>query len=849
MQRRDFLKLSATAGAVSCVTACGGKSGESVTPPTAPEVKEVESITLCETNCSTSCAFKVISVDGRIVRIEPEDVTTAEKENMDIRQMRPCAKGNSAKQKIYSPDRVLTPLKRTGPRGSGQYEEISWEQAYREIGDKLQQLQAAHGPKSIYRAAGSNYGGSHSAWWVDNLLNASGGFLAAHNAMSFSQVYRAMEISYGVHGHARDWSSTVEIQNSDFILGFGNNPLETLASGSGNGFEFNHLLKGKPFVNFDLRYNDTNLGREQEFHFIRPGTDAALIQGMAHELITKGWVKKEWVKKKCYGFYAEPEMDSPTQKDADGNPVRLPEVPAEECYQGHILGLKDGIPKTPEWAEKICGVPAEVIRSTAKKLYEAKAPYVVAGWGLQRQLCGEDNVRSVTVLAAMVGAIGNRGNSTGEHADAKGYIYPMPLMDFAASARWAVQIHSWPRAIKNGTTMSVLKDNIHLPADEIDPVTGDGVLGVNMKAIFNRGGNPFNQQADNHKILELLKDENDVELIVSIDTHLIPSMYVNDYVLPDFTQYEREDLAPTNMQSGTMGFIVGTSTALTPMGNVKSTFEICLGIAKHMGIEAGYTMGLALNNDEDALNSVYNFTRNVMRPDLQQYMPETFKEMQEKGIVKWARPCNETEESARFHVGYWDYVQKDDIHLHTPSGKIDIYSHYLRDLAEKTAKVYEDTDGVPEYWLSNAGGYINTIPKYMVTPESVQDESEHLKDYPLQFVTYHTKSHVHVQYQGPWMKEALRSGAWINEQTAQELGIKDDDMIVIESIRGKTKVEARVTNRIAPGVVALGQGRHFKSVAGVDQGGSANALTSHEYNSPIEKASGVANCRCKVAKA
>ena len=100
--------------------------------------------------------------------------------------------------------------------------------------------------------------------------------------------------------------------------------------------------------------------------------------------------------------------------DPHNETLMLPAVPYEECYEAHILGIKDGTPKTPEWASNITGVPVETIREVANRLAQAKSPYVIAGWSIQRQLNGEDNIRAISTLSLMVGAVGKRGTTNGD---------------------------------------------------------------------------------------------------------------------------------------------------------------------------------------------------------------------------------------------------------------------------------------------------------------------------------------------------------------------------------------------------------------------------------------------------
>lgn len=88
------------------------------------------------------CGIDAYVKDGRVVKIEGTPDYPVSNGNL-------CPKGHANRQYIYRADRIQTPLRRTGPRGSGQFEEISWEEAYREIAARLKQLKAAYGPESV----------------------------------------------------------------------------------------------------------------------------------------------------------------------------------------------------------------------------------------------------------------------------------------------------------------------------------------------------------------------------------------------------------------------------------------------------------------------------------------------------------------------------------------------------------------------------------------------------------------------------------------------------------------------------------------------------------------------------
>jgi anaerobic selenocysteine-containing dehydrogenase len=106
MERRDFLKVSASIAALSSITACNTTSEDSEeVKELAPE--EVTTMSSCNVNCKATCPLVITTVDGIITKVTPETTTIDSEDGFVIRQQRPCARGHSAKQKIYNPDRIL----------------------------------------------------------------------------------------------------------------------------------------------------------------------------------------------------------------------------------------------------------------------------------------------------------------------------------------------------------------------------------------------------------------------------------------------------------------------------------------------------------------------------------------------------------------------------------------------------------------------------------------------------------------------------------------------------------------------------------------------------------------------
>ncbi|WP_028118094.1 DMSO/selenate family reductase complex A subunit [Ferrimonas senticii] len=829
MQRRDFLKLSSAASAVSCLTACAGTSSSPVIPEQASAEQHYWSACLC--NCGSNCPLKVITVDGKITRIEAESYG---QDSFDSPHIKPCLRGHANRARVYNPDRLLYPMKRIAgsKRGEGKFERISWEQAINEIGGTLKQTYQQHGPRAVYlnRGSGAFYDINGQKAW-ERLLNCMGGGLKHYGSYSSSMVQAVMPYVFG----SRKASTPREMQYSDLLVFFGYNPMETRMSGSGEGYEVQTITQDKKVIHIDCRYSDTAMGRESEYHPCRPGTDAALCEGLAHVLITEDLVDHQFLAEKCYGFKAEPAI-----VDARDNSKMLPPLPYEESYEAHILGVKDGIAKTPEWAAAICGIPADNIRNLARQIGTAKAPYIACGLGLQRHINGEDNIRAIMTLAMLVGAVGKRGTNTGDYPKSPRRIYSSGLPTVSEKQQRPIDtakisMFNWTEAVVDGKNLSVLKDGVRLPKEELD-ANGDGKLGTNIKVIINyASGCLVNQHSDAFGTSKILQDESLCELIVVIDNHMTSSAKLADYLLPDNSWLESTDFANKTYYAGAVSYMTALKSGITPLGECRASFDVCTDLADVLGVKEIYTEG---RSHEQWIEHYYQTKVRSMAPEL---FPATAKEMQQVGVIKTFTPCDESESSAKTNCAMWDYVQHGGT-LKTASGKLEIYSHALRELSEQWV--------VPDYWLDK-DNYLNPLPKYWVGLESYQDNSPELADMPLQLIGHHTKARTHSSFGSvKWLKEAANGDAvWINPTDAKQYGIEDDQFVIVESLRGKVRVKARVTNRIMPGVLSLAQGAWFNPTNAVDQGGCVNTLTYKGRPSPLAKGNPQHTNRVKIYKA
>ncbi|WOT04196.1 DMSO/selenate family reductase complex A subunit [Shewanella youngdeokensis] len=842
MERRSFLKMSAALGCAATVTGCNSSSDDAnVTPPTTPVGDEQITWSACLVNCGSNCPVKVFSRDGVITRVETDhDVEDGE----NIYQVRACARGRSLRQRTYAVDRLKSPMKRVGERGEGKFVPITWEEAAETIGTKLSSVIAEHGNKAIFRSYGSGaYYGFASNACFNRLFNLNGGCLSYHGNYSWAQQQEAAAHTFGTS--STKGSATVTLANSDYFLGFAYNPSEMRQSGSGEGYDFLKALQkanGLKVTMIDPRYTDSMLGKESTWLPIRPGTDAALAEAIAYQMISSGWVDAnslEFISKHTVGYDAA-SIEAQKAIFAASSDEKELEYAAvmnsDENYRDYILGLgiyADAPKKTPEWAEKITGVPAAQIEQIALDLQSAKAPYIVAGAGVNRQANGEQTVRALYMLSVLTGKLGTLGSSNGELPNMS-RMYRGSIPTGTNPVKEKISFFTWSEAIHNGETMTARSHGVQ-NTDGLDTP-----LGTNIKVIVSASDSTLlNQHAEINNTAEILKDESGVELIVSCDCWMTPSAKFADIILPDTSWLESNDLVDDSYASGAMSYLTAMKSAIEPMWDCKSMYEASAMIAKYMGSgEEAFTEG---KTEAEWLEELYQQTKaSSTNVGVEPAFPETYAEAQEIGLFRKHMDDN--------HVALSSFINDGEA-LATPSGKIEIYS---AELAWRSANWDQENSNLNPTGVK--GDTITAIPQYTVTWDGYEDEETSV-DYPIQLAGYHTKGRTHSSYHNvPWLREAVEDAVWVNPIDATKYGVASGDNVEMYNDRGSIAVKVRITPRVAPGVFALGQGAWFSpgTTVGstghiIDEGGAINSLTRYQP-SPVAKGNPQHTIRVAIKK-
>ncbi len=739
----------------------------------------------CNVNCGGLCLLRTHVRDGKIVRIETDNLGD---DSYGNHQVRACLRGRSMRKRVYGPERLKYPMKRVGRRGEGDFRRISWDEAFDLIAGKMKHVKEKYGDEAFYitYATGSIDAVMSKSWPpspIARLMNCFGGYLNYDNTYSYSQISTALTYTYG-----RGWvsgNSLSDIINSRLVVFFGNNPAETRMSGGGMVHD---LLVAKKkgnakVVMVDPRYNDTAVAVADEWVPIRPGTDAAFVSGLAHVLITENLVDEDFLAKFCVGYDEE----------------HMPEgIPPGNSYKSYILGLgRDKTPKTPEWASRITGIPPDVIIRLGREIGQAKPAYISQGWGGQRHSNGEQTARAICMLSILTGNVGIHGGNTGARENNRA----IPFAKFPTlenPVKTAIPVFLWTDAVMRGPEMTAKKDGVR----------GADRVRAHTKFIWNFAGNALiNQHSDVNRTRKILEDDSRCEMIVVIEHFMTQSAMFADILLPSVTNLEENDFAATtSLSSSEMAYVIFNRKAIEPMFECRSVYDMCAEIAKRLDLWDRYTEG---RTRDQWLQHILDESRKDL-PDL----PSTLEEAWEMGVYKKRNRDGPL-------VAYKTFRENPETHpLKTPSGKIEIFSKQLWNLSLE--------------WELPEGDLIPALPEYTA---GVEGHADPLRErFPLQMITHHYKQRTHSTYGNvDWLKEVAPQQLWINPLDARERGIRHGDIVLVYNNRGECIVPAKVTERILPGVLSLPQGAWFKpDKSGLDRGGCANTLTSLRP-SPLSK--------------
>ena len=426
----------------------------------------------CPHDCPDTCAMLVTVTDGKAVEVRGDPDHPFTRGGL-------CVKVNDYQDKVYNPDRVLYPLRRCGPKGSGQFERVTWDAALDEIAVRFRATIDVHGPESIMPVS---YLGTQG---ILNGLNVGDPFFNKLGATIAERTYcdSGACTAYTMTIGATAGVDPESLVHSRYIIIWACNMMSTNLHLW--PFVAEAQRRGAKVVVIDPMRHRT--AKQADWHIpIRPGTDGALALAMMHVIITEGLTDEEYVRDHTVGY-------------AD----------LVERVQEH----------TPEWASEQTGIPAEDIRTLAREYATCEPSMIRIGVAIERHAGGGQTVRSIACLPALVGAWRKVG----------GGLLQLPLWAFPVN--WGGLMH--PELATPGTRVV----NQYLLGQAL---TGEMQLDPPINALMVYNSNPLVVCPEQDKLAAGLARE-DLFTVVSDHVMTDTARYA-DLVLPATTQLEQHDI-------------------------------------------------------------------------------------------------------------------------------------------------------------------------------------------------------------------------------------------------------------------------------------------------------------------
>lgn len=673
--------------------------------------------------------------------------------------------------------RVLRPAVRKGwldngpgsaPRGTEPFVEVSWETVNKILATELLRVRQTYGNGSIY--AGS-YGWSsagrfhHAQSQLKRFLNTQGGFVRSEGNYSYNAALALMPFILGNYrqhvAQATRWPVIAE--HSDLVVLFGGLAMRnTQVSDGGIARHRNkdNLKKcadaGVRFVNVSPLRSDALEDLQAEWLSPLPGTDVAVMMGLAHTLLTEGLYDRAFLDRYTIGF---------------------------DRFATYLLGERDGIAKTAEWAEEKSQIPAERLRTLAREM-AGKRTMIACAASLQRADYGEQPLWMTITLAAMLGQIGLPGGGftigyavNGNIGNIERYFRPGALPQ-------------GENKIKDFIPVAMISEMLLNPGAEYSYL-GSVRKFPDIRLVWWAGGNPFHHHQDLNKLRRAFERP---ETVIVNEINWTATARHADIVLPVAAPQERTDFGAGKSDDA----LVPMPACAPPPGDARAEFDIFCDLSEELGNRDAFSGGL----DENGwLRTLWQETRdeaarhNLDLPDWDGFL--------NGDILTLPDPSPKQVFLASFRA---DPQQNP---LPTPSGKVELFSRTIADMQ-----------------LADCPGHATWFEPFDVV-------SGANRTHPLALLSGQPATRLHSQLDNGATSLAAkiksREPVLLHPADAATRGIADGDVVEVYNDRGACLAGARVTDDIHQGCAFLWTGAWYdpdlSHPVHRDRHGNPNVLT------------------------
>ena len=824
-------------------------------------------------NCTGGGPIRVHVKNGKITRVRPlvfdeNDAPswTIEAGGQKFTPPRKACVASFAlteKERVYSKDRILYPLKRVDfdqngerhpeNRGKSGYERISWDEAINIVSGEMKRIRSTYGPEAIVSRGSShhNWGnvGYRSSAWA-RFFNLIGFTDILDNPDSWEGWHWGAPHAYGFFwrlGNPEQYDLLEDtLKNTEMVVYWSNDPDSTHGIYGGNESALWRIWlreRGIKQVFVDPYCNYTAAIHSEKWIPYRPGTETALAMAIAYVWLTEDTYDKQYIKTHSLGF---------------------------DEFKNYILGKEDGVAKTPEWAAEICDVSARNIIALARE-WASKRTMLSSGTkggegGACRQAYATEWARMMVFLAAMQG-MGKPGSNIW------GTTLGPPFnatLDFPGYAQGGIN------RLAKKPAVNPVKQRIYrllLPEAILNPPIkwmGDGFCGNSIEQQFNKyvyplpgcsevkmfyryGGAFIATMTETNRWVRMYQSPK-LEFVVNQDCWWCPETKFADIILPACTNLERNDISEWANAGGysvhgagacNHRVIVYQQKCVEPVGESKSDYQIFCELAEKLGVKQEFTEG---NTEEDWIKIMFDSS------DLPKYI--SFEEFKKKGyyIVPQLENYKPTPTLRWFYEGReCDTPDLGNPKRNTENGKeLGTYSGKLEFVSQSLLKHTPDDDERP--------------PLVHYIPSWEGHQSDLAKKYPLQLISPHPRYSFHTQHDShvPWLSDIPGHRIWkdwydyqvirIHPTDAAARGIQNNDIVKLYNDRGAVLLIAQISERIRPGVVHSCEGSakydplEPGKAGSIDRGGCVNLLTPSRMLSKNVPGMAPNSCLVEVSK-